>query len=245
MLRAAIKKECSGSDISDVDTPVSSLPPFDSLDDSQLLESVNEWRLLHGTSFSGCESICRDNFRLKLAGTGATWKEKGKAVGEPLYGFGIYLAERSTKADEYAKPTEAVNVDGEPSELHSLLVCRVVAGRCQVVLTNEFVASELKEMIYDGPYHSVFGDRVKTLKKPYREIVIYDKDQIYPEFVVLYQRTFEGDPLPTPIVYPPPDETPNPATLSTTASGLISEIFSEGYRSVSELRRNMTKGIFS
>ena len=35
---------------------------------------------------------------------------------------------------------------------------------------------------------SVFGDRVKTLGKPYREIIVYDKDQIYPEYLVLYER---------------------------------------------------------
>jgi len=193
--------ECEG-DYLTVDTPVSSLAPFNSIDGSPLVEGVNEWRLLHGTSYNACEAICSDNFRLKLAGTGATWKEKGESVGEPLYGYGIYLAERCTKADEYSEPREFLNVEGNPSQLYSLLVCRVTAGRCQVVLTNEFNATELKEQVYDGPYHSVFGDRVKVLGKPYREIVLYDQDQVYPEYVVLYQRAFQGELAPIPIVLP-------------------------------------------
>ena len=36
-------------------------------------------------------------------------------------------------------------------------------------------------------YHAVFGDRVKTLRKPYREMVVYDAPQLFPEFV-LYLR---------------------------------------------------------
>ena len=39
----------------------------------------------------------RSNFRLKLAGTGATWKD-GKEKGLPLYGYGAYFAECVTKA---------------------------------------------------------------------------------------------------------------------------------------------------
>ena len=61
----------------------------------------------------------------------------------------------------------------------------------KVIETNEIDKDQLKKEVFDGPYHSVFGDRVKTLGKPYREIIVYDKDQIYPEYLVLYERLFK------------------------------------------------------
>merc|ERR1712203_928920 len=91
---------------------------------------VNEWRLLHGTpSLAAVKGICGSNFRLKMAGSGATWKEKGKEAGTPLYGYGIYCAESVTKADEYSSPIE----DGLPADIGccGLWVCRAVGGLCR------------------------------------------------------------------------------------------------------------------
>jgi len=44
--------------------------------------------------------------------------------------------------------------------------------------------------VLDGPYHSVFGDRVTKLGKPYREIVVYERSQVFPEFILFYRRKF-------------------------------------------------------
>ncbi|CAE7181244.1 unnamed protein product, partial [Symbiodinium pilosum] len=150
--------------------------------------SCNEWRLFHGTNVDASRGICGSNFRLALSGTGATWKEPGEPKGSPLYGFGIYLAEMVTKSDEYADPLPDSEED---AGLHAMLVVRCVGGRSNVVETNEIDKDRLKREVFDGPYHSVFGDRVKTLGKPYREIIVYDKDQIYPEYLVLYERLFK------------------------------------------------------
>ena len=38
-----------------------------------------------------------------------------------------------------------------------------------------------------GPYHSVIGDREKC-RGTFREIMVYDKNQAYPEWIVWYQR---------------------------------------------------------
>merc|ERR1711920_219940 len=105
-----------------------------------------------------------------------------------LYGFGIYFSERVTKADEYAG---AIPEGAEDAGLFNVLICRVVAGRANVVTTNEIDTEKLRKDVFDGPYHSVFGDRCKTLGKPYREIVVYDKDQVYPEFLLTYARRFD------------------------------------------------------
>ena len=39
----------------------------------------------------------------------------------------------------------------------------------------------------NGPYHSVIGDREKC-RGTFREIMVYDKNQAYPEWIVWYQR---------------------------------------------------------
>lgn len=180
--RAAIREECSSSDFQEI-RPRSCLPipGTEALD-----ETINEWRLLHGAKLEALKGICSNNFRLKLAGSGATWKEPGKGIGKPLYGYGVYLAECSTKSDEYSE----VITEGLPMDVGccAMLVCRVVGGMCRVVDTNEFDTEELRRDIFDGPYHSVYGDRVSKLGKPYREIVVYDNAQVFPEFIIYYHR---------------------------------------------------------
>lgn len=158
-----------------------------------IFPGCNEWLLFHGTSFGACRSICQNNFRLSLAGTGCTWKDRDKTRGSPLYGAGAYLAEQLTKADEYSKPAskEELPPGGESTtEIYAALIVRCVGGRTHLVMTNEIDKEKLLENVLNGPYHSVYGDRVTTLKKPFREIVIYDKDQIFPEFLLLYERSY-------------------------------------------------------
>ena len=43
-----------------------------------------------------------------------------------------------------------------------------------------------------GNTDSTIGDRAKSVNT-YREVVIYDADQIYPEYLVIYQRLFRDD----------------------------------------------------
>eukprot|EP00928_Gymnodinium_smaydae_P042641 TRINITY_DN28687_c0_g1_i1.p1 TRINITY_DN28687_c0_g1~~TRINITY_DN28687_c0_g1_i1.p1 ORF type:complete len:595 (+),score=116.98 TRINITY_DN28687_c0_g1_i1:176-1960(+) len=184
MSRAAIAEECrSGSVEFERFEPRSAL---DVAGEQPLDPSINEWRLLHGTSLAAIKSICASNFRMKLAGTGATWKDGGKAAGTPLYGFGVYNAECITKADEYSD----IITRGLPMDegCCAVLVCRVVGGLCRLVDTNEFDTDEIRSDVLDGPYHSVFGDRVVKLGKPFREIVVYDSAQVFPEFILYYRR---------------------------------------------------------
>jgi len=184
--RAAIKQEIGLSAI-----PLEPYDPSSKMDvqnEEPLDSSINEWRLLHGTSLPACKGICGSNFRLKMAGSGATWKDAGETAGKPLYGYGVYLAECSTKADEYAETiTGGLPID---EGCQAMLVCRVVGGLCRYVDTNEFDAESLRKDVLDGPYHSVFGDRVKKLGKPFREIVVHDNNQVFPEFILYYKRQF-------------------------------------------------------
>jgi len=63
---------------------------FDCLGDEE--KDVNEAMLFHGTKPSACESICKSDFMIKMAGSSAGM----------LYGPGIYFGENSSKSDEYA-----------------------------------------------------------------------------------------------------------------------------------------------
>jgi hypothetical protein len=191
MLKTAISEECSMSAVKEPKQVATSGLSFGADVDA----AANEWYLFHGTTPAKCASICSTNFRTDLAGAGATWKDKGKAVGTPLYGFGIYFAERITKADEYS--TEVDDDDGivpedAEGEFFTVLLCRVVGGRTNVVTTNEIEREKLRSDVFDGPYHSVFGDRVSVLNKPYREIVVYEKDQCFPEYLLVYSRVYGG-----------------------------------------------------
>lgn len=182
--RAAIKSEVEVAAV-----PFTCITPNSCVNikgEEELDTSCNEWRVLHGTCLAACKGICGTNFKLKMAGKGASWKEPGADTGMPLYGYGVYLAESSTKADEYAEEIS----EGLPADIgcHAMLVIRVVGGLARVVETNEFDPKELQDDVLNGHHHSVYGDRVKVLKKPYREIVIYNNAQIFPEYILYYKR---------------------------------------------------------
>jgi len=184
-MRAAISEECSNDSIPLERVSVkSSAAPFDVFEGDELQARHNEWRLFHGASKEACHRICSGNFDPSLAGMGATWKEKGDTWGLPLYGFGFYFAEQVTKADEYAEE------DPDDPGAFTVLLCRVVGGRTNVVTEPSIDTNTLESQVLDGPYHSVFGDRVSVQKKPFREVMVYDKSQVYPEFMLTYRRRY-------------------------------------------------------
>lgn len=185
--RGAITKECQ----SNLGQPFKAITGVETngllLEDRPDVDSCNEWFLFHGSSPENCEKILHSNFRLSLAGCGATWKEDGAKSGTPLYGHGIYFADRITKADEYSDMVEAGR---RFAGCHTVLVSRVLGGRAQYCDTNEIDTACLQKQVISGPFHSVFGDRVTKLKKPYREVVVYDATQVYPEYLIYYRRLY-------------------------------------------------------
>lgn len=193
LVKTAIGEECHGP--SKVKTAQFSVQASARWVEGEPLDaSINEWYLFHGSKPEALSKILESNFRLTLAGSGATWKETGKPKGLPLYGFGLYFAECITKADEYAHPVQEGDLlPIEPdaaSTLYAVLLCRVIGGRTNLVDTDEIKPDKLRTDVFDGPFHSVFGDRVSTLGKPYKEVVVYDKDQTFPEYLLVYSRKY-------------------------------------------------------
>jgi len=157
---------------------------------------VNENWLFHGTTRAAAEGIAENDFRLDLTGSNAG----------TLYGKGIYLAENVSKSDEYGEGPkgpageeqmeagfEAPKPKGPPPPLvreSFMLVCRSTLGK--VFYTDEQRPDPeklVKSCTKGGEYQCVLGDRLKR-NGTYREIVVYSDDQVYPEFIVRYERIF-------------------------------------------------------
>lgn len=131
-------------------------------------KSINEWYLFHGTSGSAALNICRSDFKMRLAGT---------ATGT-LYGRGSYLAESITKADEYSK---------EEDGAFTVLLCRVLGGRVRYCDEKTPDADALTKECVEGIYDCILGDRIKT-SNTYREFILFDTENVYPEYLLKYTR---------------------------------------------------------
>lgn len=140
----------------------------------QLCREVNEFYLFHGTKPSAAKAICDDDFLVKMAGSNAG----------TLYGPGLYFAEASSKSDEYASD----DTDGIFSGLYGMIVCRVTCGNINY---SDQVAPPVQSLVdsvmREKTHHAILGDREKC-RGTYREFIIFDKNQVYPEYVVVYKR---------------------------------------------------------
>ncbi|CAE8616654.1 unnamed protein product [Polarella glacialis] len=136
--------------------------------------SLNEAYLWHGTTVRRGLAIAQDDFSLRFAGSGAG----------SMYGEGLYFAESCTKADEYSQAEPGGHYEGT----HALLLCRACLGKFYYVTDRDPGA---KQKVESGEFDSTVGDRAKAAKT-YREVVLYDPDQVYPEYVILYDRLDGG-----------------------------------------------------
>jgi len=137
---------------------------------------INETLLWHGTSPQGAQGIKGQGFSMNRAGTNAGC----------MYGPGIYLAENSSKSDEYATDDR----EGLYQGLYCLLLCRAVLGEVlQMTSGGSAVHKTIAEAVKSGTYDSVLGDRASAVGT-YREFVVYQESQCYPEYVVIYRREF-------------------------------------------------------
>jgi len=139
-------------------------------------EDMNEVYLFHGTSPAAAMSIGEDGFKVSMAGSN---------VGT-MFGRGAYFAEASSKADEYAQTDDS----GLYSGIYALLVCRVALGEIFRVTKSNIPAIE--KSLASGEFDAVMGDREAAVGT-YREFVVFDEAQIYPEYIILYRRVLHED----------------------------------------------------
>lgn len=150
------------------------MAPFGGKPDAAMHEDMNEVYLFHGTSASGAMSIRDGGFRLSLSGSNAG----------TMFGRGVYFAEASSKADEYAE----TDASGIYTGVYAMLLCRVACGEPFRITKSNIPAIE--SALESGEYDCVLGDREAAVGT-YREFVVFDEAQIYPEYVVLYRREFD------------------------------------------------------
>eukprot|EP00931_Biecheleriopsis_adriatica_P003001 TRINITY_DN10421_c0_g3_i2.p1 TRINITY_DN10421_c0_g3~~TRINITY_DN10421_c0_g3_i2.p1 ORF type:complete len:822 (+),score=142.96 TRINITY_DN10421_c0_g3_i2:55-2520(+) len=135
---------------------------------------INETILWHGTSPAGALGIAEHGFDLGRAGSGAG----------SMYGPGVYLAECSSKSDEYSEVSEG----GLTSGLYCLLLCRVALGELLSLTTGgDAVHGMIKSAFDSEAYDSVLGDR-EACRGTYREFVAPKAEQVMPMYVVVYRR---------------------------------------------------------
>merc|ERR1740123_1004392 len=136
---------------------------------------INEVYLFHGTFVRATMSIAKNDFRIDLAGSSTG----------TMYGAGAYLGESITKADEYAKDEPEGYYDG----VFATLLCRACMGKLYYTTKRD---EEAGGKVGSGTYDSTCGDRSRAAGT-FRELVIYDNDQLYPEYIVVYQRVHARD----------------------------------------------------
>jgi len=182
----------------------------------ELADKVNEMYLWHGCAEQAAIAITgQDGFLMKYCGTGAG----------SMYGPGIYLAECSSKADEYSE------VDGYGDAY--ILLCRAHMGEVlKMTQGGNATHAMIEAAVGSGAYDSVLGDREASVGT-YREFIFYEEGQVYPEYLVRYKRDF-SPPTPPPL----PDEVlPEkiPKQLSAIFKGPDGKEFSRMYDTQTDL----------
>jgi len=125
---------------------------------------VNEIWLFHGTSEEAAAAIAKSNFKLpSYAGN---------------FGKGAYFAEASAKSNQYAQEAK----DG----CKIMMLCRVTLG-CMKELPPKKMDMKAERFVdvtcdvQDREFDSVLG------KTDFREFLVYDVEQIYPEYIMHYK----------------------------------------------------------
>ncbi|XP_042366862.1 protein mono-ADP-ribosyltransferase PARP11 [Plectropomus leopardus] len=139
----------------------------------QGVKEIQERRLFHGTNMENVDSICKYNFDLRLAGQG-------------VYGQGIYFAMHATYADRYSMHSmdplllyggETRSAPGEFTKI--IFLARVMIGK-----------STVGQMYFrkpdDGSSENIHHSCVDDMKNP-KIFVIFDPNQIYPEYLIQYR----------------------------------------------------------
>lgn len=176
----------SGDHVIQIDTEPDSTTEADRLltdnptsqDTNVSTTELGEWRLFHGTSIQNVLPIVRRMFDLR------------KAEETAMYGRGIYLAESSEKADQYADIAGARRTDN----LTMFVVC-VKPGvvNCYPVSTSSssqptretgtVLRSTGTEVLEQGKPTIVAG-----LDKRFREVIVHEERRCKPQYVVIYDR---------------------------------------------------------
>jgi len=153
--------------------------------------------LFHGTSPLAVSQIAAEGFKIKRA-----WgKLYPRWVPVSRYGQGIYFTDQSCKAHQYSDQEFVLQEDG--SKLYCMLYCRVSTKNSLDFKVTDDVRQTgyLQGMKKPKPSDKVFRQRLPEVQQAFdslvvapcqtlqihREVVVFDTDQVYPEYVVWYK----------------------------------------------------------
>eukprot|EP00929_Paragymnodinium_shiwhaense_P037862 TRINITY_DN2008_c0_g1_i2.p1 TRINITY_DN2008_c0_g1~~TRINITY_DN2008_c0_g1_i2.p1 ORF type:complete len:961 (+),score=141.05 TRINITY_DN2008_c0_g1_i2:71-2953(+) len=174
--RTAVTESCAARGVNEFIVPktVEASPTLSQrVVDPSYGTACNEAYLLHGSNPTSAISILGTSFKVDFAGASAG----------TMFGPGVYLAEASSKADEYARDE---NTGGAYDGLFAVLVCRAVLGHSYVTEKP----GNFAEKCTSGNFESIVGDREKAVGT-YREFILFDEGSIYPEYVAFYRREYD------------------------------------------------------
>ena len=135
----------------------------------------DETYLFHGTLLANLKGITMNGFDVKKAS-----KRSG-------YGRGIYFAESSEKADRFADNRQ----DRRRNDL-SLIVARVLLGKVKCHTKNKRIKAPRPSA--DGQRSDGPDSFVIATNRSFREFLVFDERQCYPEYIVLYDRVNRNEP---------------------------------------------------
>lgn len=132
----------------------------------RLAHDVNEVYLWHGSSPETIIDIAQHGFPIQL-----------KNFNHGMYGDGAYLVEDVAHADEFSKD----EAKGYYKGYFAMLLCRVTLGRVLQIATPDCCCGgmDAQRLLFD----SIVG-RVGH----FREFVVPQRAQIYPEYAIIYER---------------------------------------------------------
>ncbi|XP_060083055.1 uncharacterized protein LOC132562332 [Ylistrum balloti] len=140
---------------------------------SDMFKDINEHYFFHGTDDERIKRISEKGLDPRYGGNG-------------MFGQGIYGAECSTKADQYADTSTSRQSQGR-----KMLMMRLLLGDTFVTSVPEKYSlppcktcNKVKCLTHHHNYDSVVADGQWL----FREFVVYDKNQCYPEYIITYDR---------------------------------------------------------
>ncbi|XP_026870388.2 protein mono-ADP-ribosyltransferase PARP11-like [Electrophorus electricus] len=125
---------------------------------------IEEQRLFHGTSRDNVHSICKYNFECRLSD-----KRRHGCV----YGKGTYFAKHASYADNYSVPDQQGFNKTQVMVLARVIVGEYKKGEDDFCKPDDDLKENLHDSCVDNPSHPTI-------------YVIFDSNQIYPEYVLEY-----------------------------------------------------------
>jgi len=147
--------EAAGSTCSLLQPPV---PRHMYLDGAEYDETMNEVFLWHATKYDIVDTIINEGFDERVCSLGG------------LFGAGVYFAEESCKSGQYAKKHHGK---------HYFFFSRVLLGRPHYAKTSMNSTRRAPE-----GSDCVIANVGSACKLGHRELIVYDRFQAYPEFLI-------------------------------------------------------------